>query len=786
MRVRGRIGRLPAPPLLLGAFGVLGAVAVLQGPLLWSGRVPLRRDNLHIFYPLHDLMGKLLRAGELPVWSPYQMGGMPLLADPESGWGSVVAMLAYAFLDLDAATGLTMLLYEALAGLGMLLWVRATGVGAAGSALAALAYALAGPALGPETGTAYGNLSYLGTLAWLPWLLLGAHVSISREGRWRIAGWGVWGVASSQAIAVWAGQGAYYAFAAALVYIVYLALARAADRRLPPRALLGSLAGHLVALVTIATAISAWTLFPRMEFVLASNLAWGYGPGTQPFGQGAPLDIGLAVLRADVAYVGAAVIALALRAMLVRPDRTRRFYAGVCIVTFVLSLDLVARLVEGSRTLRGLLWLVPGIRDLHLHAPERILVVALCFGCALAGSALADVVRVERGGWGGRVFAALAAGASLAALLALAAGAPHHALVGAGLAAFALVVLLARTGRMPAPLALGLVVALTGAELVGAALLVQDGLRTYVGSAERYYGDPLTRASAELLRSRGGEDRTFGYEPADLAAGGPLGYRRYLWERGRLRGLLTTTQATVYRLEDLQGYNPVHLQVYDDVLATLNRERPANYRNAYLWPRALASPVLDMLNVRWVLTTPTTRITAPGFGAVARHKSTVLYENTEALPRAWVVHDAVTAPDDIQALRLIDRVAVDPRTAAVVRRAPASMAPAAGPESVVLREGATNRIALDVRLTAPGLVVLSELDYGAWKVEVDGQSRPTVRANGALRAVEVPAGRHSVVWRYASTPTTVGFVLSALGAAALLGLWIAAGRRHSDRVAEQR
>ncbi|MEJ7653112.1 MAG: hypothetical protein WKH64_07120 [Chloroflexia bacterium] len=76
-----------------------------------------------------------------------------------------------------------------------------------------------------------------------------------------------------------------------------------------------------------------------------------------------------------------------------------------------------------------------------------------------------------------------------------------------------------------------------------------------------------------------------------------------------------------------------------------------------------------------------------------------------------------------------------------------------------------------MQLTAPGLVVFSELDYPAWKVQVDGVSRPVVRVNGGLRAVVVPAGEHTVVWRYDSDPSNVGISSRRLRCSARQSRW---------------
>jgi uncharacterized membrane protein YfhO len=48
-----------------------------------------------------------------------------------------------------------------------------------------------------------------------------------------------------------------------------------------------------------------------------------------------------------------------------------------------------------------------------------------------------------------------------------------------------------------------------------------------------------------------------------------------------------------------------------------------------------------------------------------------------------------------------------------------------------------------------GVVVLNDVYYPGWIAEVDGKRKEILRADTLFRAVEVPAGRHQVVFRFA-------------------------------------
>ncbi len=71
---------------------------------------------------------------------------------------------------------------------------------------------------------------------------------------------------------------------------------------------------------------------------------------------------------------------------------------------------------------------------------------------------------------------------------------------------------------------------------------------------------------------------------------------------------------------------------------------------------------------------------------------------------------------------------------------------------------------------SPSILVLSEIYYPDWKVEVDGRPAEMLRANYVLRAVALPAGEHDVVFSYDTSLLKKGAVISGtvLGAFTLL------------------
>ena len=72
---------------------------------------------------------------------------------------------------------------------------------------------------------------------------------------------------------------------------------------------------------------------------------------------------------------------------------------------------------------------------------------------------------------------------------------------------------------------------------------------------------------------------------------------------------------------------------------------------------------------------------------------------------------------------------------------------------VTLTEYEANRLAYDVNSQKGGVVVFSEIYYPGWTCTVDGQDTQIARADYVLRAIRIPAGKHTVVMTF--DPQTV-------------------------------
>ena len=249
--------------------------------------------------------------------------------------------------------------------------------------------------------------------------------------------------------------------------------------------------------------------------------------------------------------------------------------------------------------------------------------------------------------------------------------------------------------------------------------------------------------------------RFFGYDPAiATVANGYIVPYRYEFAEPITRALLVNNRATLFDLQDVQGYNPVQPQRYVDYITALNGHGQ-EYHDANIFESGLDSPLLNLLNARYIVVP---NDVPPGrtdlLDLRERHRTVYVdeqvrvLENAAALPRAWIVHSAQQTTADA-ALVALASGAVDPRTTALLEETPPALVNRQIQRRAPRLSRPTRRLHLrQDRDECGGLLVLSEVFDPDWKAYVNGKEAPIYRANHLFRAVEIPASIATVEFRY--------------------------------------
>lgn len=282
-------------------------------------------------------------------------------------------------------------------------------------------------------------------------------------------------------------------------------------------------------------------------------------------------------------------------------------------------------------------------------------------------------------------------------------------------------------------------------------------------------------------------------------------------------GLLYPDTSGVYGLSDPRMVDALYVDRYWRYLRTfISRailDRFVGTGPTEGAPNLAANSMFDLLGVKYVLYDA--RIgnappawSDPQYDLVFEGDGVKVYENTHALPRAFVAHDVHAVRDESAAFRFLKAgerrrfpdgaVIVEgkhPRSTAVIESTKRSVLPGVdcpadpiSPAHIVRRS--TTSIAIAVDSSCTGLLVLSDQYYPGWTATVNGRPAIVYPTDVTFRGVAIPAGHSTVVFRYRPHAFRVGLELFAIGVVVVtaMGIWavVAARRRPPDRPPSRR
>ncbi len=243
---------------------------------------------------------------------------------------------------------------------------------------------------------------------------------------------------------------------------------------------------------------------------------------------------------------------------------------------------------------------------------------------------------------------------------------------------------------------------------------------------------------------------------------------------------LNANAAWLFDLEDARGYDSIILRQYVDYMRQIEEQGELLYnRIAPVYGQGnLSSPLLDLLNVKYVMTEG--RIKLPDYRLVYDGEVRI-YENTDVLPRAF----ALTTADPVGEGELRARLgSLDPRQLVLLDAAQVQAAAIddrwllrptdAPPTPAAVTWHTPNEVFVDVVMSEAGWLVLADSYFPGWKAfdracppgaagcssaDQPETEVPIIRADGAFRAVPLAPGAHTVRFKY----TPLSFKLGLFG-----------------------
>lgn len=227
---------------------------------------------------------------------------------------------------------------------------------------------------------------------------------------------------------------------------------------------------------------------------------------------------------------------------------------------------------------------------------------------------------------------------------------------------------------------------------------------------------------------------------------------------------------TSYHFNSIGGYHPAKLRIYQDLIERqISQELSVVGAALQTSPTALDSlsiPALNMLNTKYIIAKD------PNNGQT-QYKQ----QNKGALGAVWLVKNLKVVKDAKEEMAAF--AGLNPKDTAVIQTFFRSKVTGAGSwsgEGSIKLDKNDNDIAeYSFNSSAEQFAVFSEVYYDAgWKAFIDGKEVPIVKVNYVLRALQVPAGGHKIVFKYEPQGYFTGRKLTTIFSIALLALIAAA------------
>lgn len=801
LRTIVRLEAIPLAVLVLLALLLAWNRAVYD---VWLGR----HDILAQWVPWNDLLGQLLRSGSLPGWNPYQFSGAPFAGDAQSGWMYFPTMIPFTLWDDPLIAFKFKIAFDLIfAILTTYALARTLGIGAIGAMTSAIVFT-------------FGPLSYHEThcctvrslvALWLPAAFLGVEVALrGRSWQVRVMGLSIGAFAVSQILAGFPGQGALDAALLISAWVVYRAVVAPPAGRPAFRRRFVDMVVTGLTLMLGGAILNLAALWPRVEIYRQSTIATngyndviGYDVG--------PYDLAGLLRRLivdaqgsrDVTIASGAIVLCLMAPFLARTRFGVPFFTGSTLAILVLT--------QPNSPLHWLLGLVPMWSDLHQHNVPIVLSVLMVGPAILAGASVDRLWTLR-----GHLQRAPLVFLPLILILIAYAWFPTRGILitPTPIIAATLVTLLIwlivddrwvrrwpRATRLSRalPVAVMLVVYLQpmGLELIDGA----TGQSRFIREWQSNYTPPAKAADAADIYTRTtGPGGAGDFLLAQQANGEHFRYVHYIGtgaaDKDNPRGRGTFVQrrheanteavqangrSIYFGMYETQSYNPVQLSRYADLMTALNGARQ-DYHFADVLPDASNLDLLDVLNVRYVLLDESLPADRADVVALTSGRKMVyldeyasIWDNAGSLGPAWVTHAVVPVTREAAINRISERAFRPDEVAVIEGDLPAMADPGAGVTgSATLTSFAPQHVTYDATTSADGFLVMSEVYEPGWKAYLDGVAVEIYPTDIALRGIALPAGDHIVDLRYEPTSLRVGFDVSALAHALMLGVLVAA------------
>jgi len=177
------------------------------------------------------------------------------------------------------------------------------------------------------------------------------------------------------------------------------------------------------------------------------------------------------------------------------------------------------------------------------------------------------------------------------------------------------------------------------------------------------------------------------------------------------------------------------------------------------------SKLTNLLNLKYLLLPANARIEHPAIKLVFNNSKYALFDNTQAIPRTFIVHEAKILSGRDAIFKELTSAEFNPLKYAILEE-PSSLTRNINsgiypqePNPTII-EYSPNRVTIKATLLDDGYLVLGDTFYPGWNVYVDGKKSKILKTNYIMRSVFLKKGDHIVKFVYEPKSFTIGMIIT--------------------------
>lgn len=204
----------------------------------------------------------------------------------------------------------------------------------------------------------------------------------------------------------------------------------------------------------------------------------------------------------------------------------------------------------------------------------------------------------------------------------------------------------------------------------------------------------------------------------------------------------------MYKLQTLDGYDPLYLQRFGELMAASGRGvpdiKPPFGFNRIITPQDSLSRISDMLGAKYILSLEDRKDSK--LNLVFTDGVIKVYENSSALPRAFFVNNTLIANSKQEAINAFFDVNYQFNSRAIVEEVTEKklFKDTWGVGSVEITSYKDNQVVLETKNDRDGFLVLTDSYYPSWHATIDGKETKIYITNYNFRGIIVTKGNHRI------------------------------------------